>query len=592
VPVPPSAAAGARQRSFWLHLPPGYRAGRMTPLLLAFHGGGGTGPGMQRTSGLSAIADQRGFLVAYPQGLAQDHGKAPPGWDVSGPKDPYADRIDDGLYVSDVLTAIQSGYCVDPARIWAAGFSNGGGMVGYLACVLAGRIAAFAPVEGVFFQIPGGCHPSHPAAILDVHVRTDPTAPYAGVPARGSPDYFALAVPAWLRGWASRDRCARTEQQVAGPARIPTGLWARCPAGVAVAGIVLGSGGHSWFGEIGAPAGDALITGFFARHPLRAAPGGWTPQLRPPAPPLIAPEIRVRSVRVIRLPPGAEPFDIAAGPDGSMWFTEFDADMIGRVSRTGVLTQFRVPTAMAGPYQIAAGPQRTMWFTEYNTTMIGRVSAEGRITEFPLPRPTYGGTGITASAAGHVLVAEPAGYIDSAAAGGAVTRTKVVSRFGFPFAIARLPDGTIWLNELTGYYEYSRHLLGFRPGASGPQILTLPSPDSTVVALAAGPAGSVWFADFGTSMVGEIRAAGRVSQFGLGPVGAGLSDVTAGPDGAMWVSAQDGAIARITTAGAITELALAAGSNPDGIAAGPGRSVWVAETGADAIAEITLDHAR
>ena len=69
------------------------------------------------------------------------------GWDASGPRDPAARGIDDGLFVSNALTAIQAGYCVSPARIAAAGFSNGGGLVGYLACVLASRIGAFAAVE-------------------------------------------------------------------------------------------------------------------------------------------------------------------------------------------------------------------------------------------------------------------------------------------------------------------------------------------------------------------------------------------------------------------------------------------------------------
>ena len=59
------------------------------------------------------------------------------GWDASGPRDPEAHGIDDGLFVSDVLTAIQARYCVDPGRIAAAGFSNSAGLVGYLACVLA-----------------------------------------------------------------------------------------------------------------------------------------------------------------------------------------------------------------------------------------------------------------------------------------------------------------------------------------------------------------------------------------------------------------------------------------------------------------------
>jgi poly(3-hydroxybutyrate) depolymerase len=43
--------------------------------MLAFHGGGGTGLGMQRATGLSAVADRHGFLVAYPQALRQEHGR-------------------------------------------------------------------------------------------------------------------------------------------------------------------------------------------------------------------------------------------------------------------------------------------------------------------------------------------------------------------------------------------------------------------------------------------------------------------------------------------------------------------------------------
>lgn len=147
VAVPPSAAAGARQRVFWLRVPAGYDPGRPVPLVLAFHGGGGTGLGMQRVSRLSVLADRRGFLAAYPQGLVQADGKGPAGWDASGPADPYADGIDDGLFVSDLLNAVQAGYCVNPREIAATGLSNGAGLTGYLACVLADRIAAFVPVE-------------------------------------------------------------------------------------------------------------------------------------------------------------------------------------------------------------------------------------------------------------------------------------------------------------------------------------------------------------------------------------------------------------------------------------------------------------
>ncbi len=591
VAVPPARASGARHRSFWLHLPPGYDAARPTPLILAFHGGGGTALGMQGTSGLSAVADQRGFMVAYPQGLSQDHGRAAPGWDASGPRDPFADGIDDGLYVSDLLSAIQASYCVDPARIWATGISNGGSMVGYLACVLAARIAAFAPVEGVFFQIPGGCHPAHPASIFDVHVRTDPVAPFAGVPARGSPDYYALAIPAWLRDWASRDTCAGTPQ----PAVITPGMiqqtWPQCPAGASITSDVFPAGGHTWFRSIGSAAGDDLLLAFFQQHPLRPVAASWGPVSTPPVPPVNASRIAIRSMRVFRLPgPGAEPFDIAAGANGSMWFTEFAADKIGRITPAGVITEYQVPTPGAGPYQIAAGPQGTMWFTEYNTTRIGRVTSAGQVTQFSVPRPTYGPAGITGSATGPMYAADPAGFIDTISASGPITATRVPSALGLPFAIARLAGGTRWISELTGYFEYSRHLLSFPPGSGTPsRSITLPDPLSNIVALAAGPGGTVWAADFGTGKVDMVRPAGQVTIIPAGTAASGLSDITPGPDGAMWVSAQDGIIARVTPGGGVSELTLpTAGSNPDGIAAGPGRTIWVTETGSEAIVEITL----
>ena len=78
-------------------------------------------------------------------------------------------------------------------------------------------------------------------------------------------------------------------------------------------------------------------------------------------------------------------------------------------------------------------------------------------------------------------------------------------------------------------------------------------------------------------------------MFEAGPPYAGLSDIAAGPDGAMWVSEQSGIVARVTPDGRVTELALPSpAANPEGIAAGPAKSIWVTETGSDAIAEIKL----
>jgi len=212
-----------------------------------------------------------------------------------------------------------------------------------------------------------------------------------------------------------------------------------------------------------------LLMAFFARHPISPASASWTqgPSLAMPS--SGSPAVRVGVVRVFRMPvPGALPFDIAANPDGSMWFTEFAANKIGRISGTGAITEFTVPTANAGPYQITAGAGGAMWFTEYNTTKIGRVTPTGQVTQFAVPRPTYGPAGITGSAAGPVYSADPVGFIDTIPASGSITATRVPSALGLPFAIARLAGGTRWISELTGYFEYSRHLLSFPPGSGTP----------------------------------------------------------------------------------------------------------------------------
>src|SRR5438128_1529458 len=45
----------------------------------------------------------------------------------------------------------------------------------------------------------------------------------------------------------------------------------------------------------------------------------------------------------------ALPDGIAAGPDGALWFTEFNGNKIGRITTAGVITEFPIPTSNSGP---------------------------------------------------------------------------------------------------------------------------------------------------------------------------------------------------------------------------------------------------
>src|SRR5262245_53937235 len=61
---------------------------------------------------------------------------------------------------------------------------------------------------------------------------------------------------------------------------------------------------------------------------------------------------------------GATVTGLRWGADGNLWFTENDVGKIGRMSPTGAVTEFALPTANSSPVSITLGPDGNMWFTE------------------------------------------------------------------------------------------------------------------------------------------------------------------------------------------------------------------------------------
>src|SRR5207245_1498719 len=105
---------------------------------------------------------------------------------------------------------------------------------------------------------------------------------------------------------------------------------------------------------------------------------------------------------------GSQPSFITPGPDGNLWFTEYNANKIGRMSPTGSVREFTIPTSNGGPAGITAGPDGNLWFTELssNGNRIGQVTPSGTISEFPLPAGSRGPLGITAGPDGALWFTE------------------------------------------------------------------------------------------------------------------------------------------------------------------------------------------
>ena len=62
--------------------------------------------------------------------------------------------------------------CVDESRIYATGLSDGALFTSLLACTMANRFAAFAPVAGVVVNKP--CDPGRRVPIIAFHGTADP----------------------------------------------------------------------------------------------------------------------------------------------------------------------------------------------------------------------------------------------------------------------------------------------------------------------------------------------------------------------------------------------------------------------------------
>lgn len=219
-----------RDRDFLLHLPADYDASGAYPLVVALHGGGGDKEGMNRlTCGdgdeadpgcLTEVAEREGFVVVYPDGVANGLGFRTwnHGGDAEGLQCPHAceEGIDDVAYVAALLDEVQRVASVDPKRVYVTGFSNGGGMSHRLACELAGRIAAIAPVGGANqFALSHACAPARPVPVLQIHGSADPCWPYDGGPgsclAVQDGTYAAAEASvigtADAPGWALRNGC-------------------------------------------------------------------------------------------------------------------------------------------------------------------------------------------------------------------------------------------------------------------------------------------------------------------------------------------------------------------------------------------------
>jgi polyhydroxybutyrate depolymerase len=238
------------ERNYLLHVPPSYDAQTPVPLLLMLHGRGGDGERISALTGFSKMADEKNFIVLYPDGLDNQ-------WNYTRDVPGYNNMTqDDTGFLLALLDEVSSQYSIDEKRIYVAGFSNGGFMTQRLACDAPERFAAFASVSAAGFGgMPELCQTPSPLSILLMHGTLDAVIPWQGL-VRGN-GFMLAPVTDTLAFWSQYVGCEKevTDTVLAQKGQSPdtsvTLFSVGCAGDNEVLLYAIQGGGHNWPGVPG-----------------------------------------------------------------------------------------------------------------------------------------------------------------------------------------------------------------------------------------------------------------------------------------------------------------------------------------------------
>ncbi len=248
---------GGVQRTTLVHVPASYDPTKAMPVVLDLHGLGGDGAAEEMLTSADQKADSVGFISVHPSGdtspinswnAGECCGTAP------------SQNIDDMGFLEALLDELDAKLCVDDARVYAMGMSNGAYMSHRLGCELASRIAAIGPVSGGIAVTT--CAPSRPVPVFEVHGNADQVVSYS----------FGESSANW---WVTNNGCTTmtTSYQHGTATCIAHG---GCTAGADVVWCTIDQGGHQWPGGetiplLGNNTTDLMATDaiwdFFVAHP-------------------------------------------------------------------------------------------------------------------------------------------------------------------------------------------------------------------------------------------------------------------------------------------------------------------------------------
>ena len=277
-------SGGQRQRAAFV-LPAAKLPGERVPLVIGLHPSGGMGQSFDNDTGLVSAATRKGFAVLLPDGaIRTDDGKGY-FWNIPGVPLVNGDAVpqgtrDDLRFLADAIDQTVADHCIDAKRIYVTGFSGGARMTSMVACRMADRVAAVAPVAGLRagraagqdFSEPDAkdCQPSKAVRVLAIHGTDDHTNPFPG----GGGVRWGYSVERAAARWASLDHCGSAPRSDKVSSQVTRVQYGACGGDSDVVLYRIDApeaqgGGHVWPGGRRSPPSELkatdLVLEFFGR---------------------------------------------------------------------------------------------------------------------------------------------------------------------------------------------------------------------------------------------------------------------------------------------------------------------------------------
>ncbi|MBK43134.1 MAG: hypothetical protein CMC83_04590 [Flavobacteriaceae bacterium] len=240
------------EREYVIYIPSSYDGLTPVPLIFSFHGGGGNIQENILINDLSELAESENFIAVYPQALPDPNDDGGNLWIHKEPTD-----VDDVFFIEALIDSIAENYQIDESRIYACGYSHGGGFALSLACRLNEKIAAIGVVaRTTLTSIHNICNPVHPTGIITILGTDDPISLYEGLTAFGV-EYW-ISAQEMHSFWANYNNCELAASVLDVPdidpfdgSIVERHSWSTSDGCKYVEELKVIGGGHDWPGSFG-----------------------------------------------------------------------------------------------------------------------------------------------------------------------------------------------------------------------------------------------------------------------------------------------------------------------------------------------------